>query len=132
MRLAGLGKCIWSWSEASGARFPFEISVRNTSEAEAAPKCAFQALKLDLGLPGTKAFAARISGLGTAWSSRFVETRAKRVLGGLENAFGVGRRLGELDFASVNGARNTIKAEAAAKCTFQALDNAFWGPWKPT
>ena len=52
---------------------------RNTSKAEAAPTCVFQALKLDLGLPGTKAFAARISGLGTAWSSRFVETRAKRV-----------------------------------------------------
>ena len=41
-----------------GAAASDEISVRNTSKAEAAPKCAFQALKLDLGLPGTKAFAA--------------------------------------------------------------------------
>ena len=90
MRLAGLGKCIWSWSEASGARFPFEISIRNTSKAEAAPKCVVPSLKkMHLGLPGTRAFA----GLGTAMSARFIETRAKCIWGWSE-AWGTRFRFG--------------------------------------
>ena len=41
------------------------------------------------------------------------------------NAFSVDRRLGELDFASGYGARNTSKAEAAPKY-FLRLETAFW------
>ena len=43
---------------------------------------------------------AAFSGVGTAWSSRFVETRMH--LGGPEKWIWVGRRLGELDFGNPN------------------------------
>ena len=60
---------------------------------------------------------AAFSGVGTALSSRFVETRAKCLQQALENAFRIGRRLRELDFSKAETDKH-----AFSKMHFGALE----------